>query len=207
MAEHKVLDPKKDPNLLKMSELARRCGVPAPTIKHYIREGLLPPPAVRTSRNMAYYDAGLVPRIQAIKELQRTRFLPLRVIKDMLDYGADSGDEETIANTIGRVHAQEATPLSQSRTELVNAGYLADELDMMEQLGIVKGTQIDGELVYEGMDLELIQAVHGARDAGLTPEILPFSIVHGYQAMIQRIVEMELQIFTANVVPNAGDDL
>ena len=103
MAEQKALDPKKDPNLLKMSELSRRCGVPAPTIKHYIREGLLPPPAVRTSRNMAYYDAGLVTRIKAIKELQRTRFLPLKVIKDMLDYGADSGDEETIAKTIGHI--------------------------------------------------------------------------------------------------------
>ena len=38
--------------LLKMSELAEQSGVSAGTIKHYLREGLLPEP-VRTSRNMA----------------------------------------------------------------------------------------------------------------------------------------------------------
>ena len=41
-------------HLLKMSELAEASGVSAGTIKHYLREGLLPEP-VRTSRNMAYY--------------------------------------------------------------------------------------------------------------------------------------------------------
>ena len=46
-----------EPNLVKMSVFAQRSGVPAPTIKHYVREGLLPKP-VRTSRTMAYYDAG-----------------------------------------------------------------------------------------------------------------------------------------------------
>ena len=29
---------------IKMSELARRSGVPAATIKHYVNEGLLPEP-------------------------------------------------------------------------------------------------------------------------------------------------------------------
>ena len=37
--------------LLRMGELAEASGVPAPTIKHYLREGLLPEP-VKTSRNM-----------------------------------------------------------------------------------------------------------------------------------------------------------
>lgn len=207
MAAEEQVDPKQDPNLIKMSELSRRCGVPAPTIKHYIREGLLPPPAVRTSRNMAYYDAGLVPRIQAIKELQRTRFLPLKVIKDMLDHGADSGDEETIARTIGRVLADATTPSRQSTAEVLASGFEAEELETMLSLGLVTGEDEGGEVQYSGMDLELIQAIRGARASGLTPEMLPFTIVEGYRAMIEKIVEMELQIFTANVVPKAEDDL
>jgi DNA-binding transcriptional MerR regulator len=40
--------------LLKISELADRSDVSVGTIKHYLREGLLPEP-VKTSRNMAYY--------------------------------------------------------------------------------------------------------------------------------------------------------
>jgi DNA-binding transcriptional MerR regulator len=72
--------------LLKMSELAERSGVSAGTIKHYLREGLLGPDAdvIRTSRNMAYYPPEFVQRIQLIKRLQEERFMPLRVIRDLL---------------------------------------------------------------------------------------------------------------------------
>jgi DNA-binding transcriptional MerR regulator len=70
--------------MLKMSELAELSGVSAGTIKHYLREGLLPEP-VRTSRNMAYYPREFVERIQLIKRLQETRFMPLKVIRSMLD--------------------------------------------------------------------------------------------------------------------------
>ena len=69
--------------LLKMSELAEASGVSAGTIKHYLREGLLPEP-VRTSRNMAYYPPDFVERVRLIKQLQEQRFMPLKVIKRML---------------------------------------------------------------------------------------------------------------------------
>jgi len=70
--------------LLRMRELAEASGVPAPTIKHYLREGLLPEP-VKTSRNMAYYPPEFVDRIKLIKRLQEERFLPLKAIKDVLE--------------------------------------------------------------------------------------------------------------------------
>ena len=70
--------------LLRMRELASASGVSAGTIKHYLREGLLPEP-VKTSRNMAYYPPEFVERIRLIKQLQEERFMPLRVIKSMLD--------------------------------------------------------------------------------------------------------------------------
>jgi len=72
--------------LLKMSELAERSGVSAGTIKHYLREGLLPEP-VRTSRNMAYYPEQFVERIRLIKRLQEERFMPLRLIREHPDRG------------------------------------------------------------------------------------------------------------------------
>jgi len=70
--------------LLRMRELAEASGVPAPTIKHYLREGLLPEP-VKTSRNMAYYPPEFVDRIKLIKRLQEERYLPLKAIKEVLD--------------------------------------------------------------------------------------------------------------------------
>src|SRR6202171_1179034 len=73
--------------LLKISELAQRSGVSAGTIRYYLREGLLGGgnDIVRTSRNMAYYPAQYVQRIELIKRLQEERFMPLRVIKDALE--------------------------------------------------------------------------------------------------------------------------
>ena len=70
--------------LLRMRELAEASGVSAPTIKHYLREGLLPEP-VKTSRNMAYYPPEFVDRIKLIKQLQEERYLPLKAIKEVLD--------------------------------------------------------------------------------------------------------------------------
>src|SRR6266487_2199773 len=74
--------------MLRMGELARASGVSAATIKHYLREGLLPEP-VKTSRNMAYYPAEFVERIKMIKQLQEERYMPLRVIKDLLEEDPD----------------------------------------------------------------------------------------------------------------------
>jgi DNA-binding transcriptional MerR regulator len=77
--------------MLKMSELAERSGVSAGTIKHYLREGLLGAgeDIRRTSRNMAYYPPEFVERIELIKRLQEERFMPLRVIKGVLEEDPD----------------------------------------------------------------------------------------------------------------------
>jgi DNA-binding transcriptional MerR regulator len=76
-----------DDGLLKMSELAEASGVSAGTIKHYLREGLLgqAQDVVRTSRNMAYYPAAYVERVRLIKRLQEDRYMPLKVIKEVID--------------------------------------------------------------------------------------------------------------------------
>ena len=72
--------------MLKMSELAERSGVSAGTIKHYLREGLLGngDDVKRTSRNMAYYPEDFVERVRLIKRLQEERFMPLRVISQVM---------------------------------------------------------------------------------------------------------------------------
>src|SRR6266566_4600277 len=78
-------------DLLKISELSERSGVPVATIHHYLREGLLPAP-VKTSRNMAYYPPEFVDRLRLIKQLQEERFMPLRVIRELLDRGGSDPD-------------------------------------------------------------------------------------------------------------------
>jgi DNA-binding transcriptional MerR regulator len=83
--------------MLKMSELAQRSGVSAGTIKHYLREGLLgsDDDVLRTSRNMAYYPEEFIDRVRLIKRLQEERFMPLRVIREVM-----ASDPERAARTL-----------------------------------------------------------------------------------------------------------
>src|SRR5438128_1842825 len=78
-----------------MRELAEAAGVSAGTIKHYLREGLLPEP-IKTSRNMAYYPREFVERLKLIKQLQEERFLPLKVIKEILETGEEGEGPERL---------------------------------------------------------------------------------------------------------------
>ena len=194
------------PGLVKMAELARLSGVPAPTIKHYLREGLLPTAPVRTSPNMAYYDVALVPRIKAIKELQRTRFLPLRVIRDLLDGAVPSPDERKTTAAIAQVLRSAEPADTATRAELLARGVPAEELDWLERARLVTPLGSGEGRRYGGDDLALIRTLREARLAGLTYEMLPFSIVESYRRAILRLVRLELSLFQGGVARLAGSE-
>ncbi|WP_310498412.1 MerR family transcriptional regulator [Sandarakinorhabdus sp.] len=69
---------------MRMRDLEKASGVGRETIRYYIREGLLPEPD-RASRNSASYGPAHVSRLKAIKRLQEERFLPLSVIRTLLE--------------------------------------------------------------------------------------------------------------------------
>ncbi|MEJ7729798.1 MAG: MerR family transcriptional regulator [Polyangiaceae bacterium] len=189
-----------------MSALARLAGVPAATIKHYLREGLLPKPAARTGRTMAWYDASLVPRIQAIKEIQRTRFLPLRLIKQVLDERSGDGHAAT-REAIERTLARQAPPEQRTRAELVAAGVDARDLTWLEGLGVVAPRGRGDAAVYAGDDIALLQTLGAARRAGLRPDMLPITILAPYVDAIRNLVRVELQMFAEGVLPRADGDV
>lgn len=195
-----------DPSLVKMSDLARRSGVPAATIKHYLREGLLPEPEVRTGRNMAYYDAALVPRIQAIKELQRTRFLPLKVIREVLE-GRDPLRAEETASALRETLAGMAPPETRTRRELVASGVPEGELDFFQSIGVLVPQGKGDRARYSGDDLTLLRTLGAARRAGLRPDMLPHTILGPYVHAIRELARVELTLFREGVLPRAGDDL
>jgi len=190
--------------LVKMSVLAKRSSTPAATLKHYVREGLIEA-AVRSSKNMALYDAALVTRIRAIKELQRTRFLPLRVIRKVFDSGVNLADDATIAAAIGRVLEREGPTEKRTRTQLLAGGLPPELLDWLEHTGLVAPR--GRERVFTGDDLTLLRLLGAARKAGLTPEMLPFSVLETYANAIQALVRAELEVFRAGVLPRGGADL
>ena len=160
---------------LKMSELAERSGVSAGTIKHYLREGLLDDggEVVRTSRNMAWYPPAFVDRIRLIKRLQEERYMPLRVIKDVMDSDParaaalleleDRLRERAVADDDGRrVDADDAA----ERYEVPR-----NVLDRLGDLGVLTPA---GE-GYDADDLRIIAAIARFR-AGGYDERLGFTV-------------------------------
>ena len=141
---------------LKMSELADASGVSAATIKHYLREGLLggDDEIVRTSRNMAYYPPEFVERIRRIKHLQGERFLPLRLIKVLLD---EQGGGPVPRADVAERHAMPANVLD--RLEEIGVltpgpeGYDPDDVKIIEAIARFRAGGYD-----EALDSELVRA-------------------------------------------------
>jgi len=188
------------PELVKLSALAKECEVPAATLKHYVREGLLPGPS-ESARNVAYYDRALVKRILRIKDLQRTRFLPLKVIREVLDTEALPSADATVGAAIARVLAERPATERRTRRELVDSGLPESELRWLEGIGLLSEHPSGG---YAGDDLELLRVLGAARRAGLTAAMLPVSVLSEYAEAMQRLVSAELELFRKGVIPQAA---
>jgi DNA-binding transcriptional MerR regulator len=68
---------------MRIAELSRRSGIPVPTIKYYVREGLLPPGEL-TSPNQAQYDETHVRRLKLIRALVDVGDLSIAATRDVL---------------------------------------------------------------------------------------------------------------------------
>jgi DNA-binding transcriptional MerR regulator len=68
---------------MRIAELSRRSGVPVPTIKYYVREGLLPPGEL-TSPNQAQYDEAHLRRLKLIRALVEVGDLSIAATRDVL---------------------------------------------------------------------------------------------------------------------------
>lgn len=68
---------------MRIGELARRTGVPAPTIKYYTREGLLPP-GDRTGPNQAWYGEPHIRRLRLIRAMLDVGGLSVAAAREVL---------------------------------------------------------------------------------------------------------------------------
>jgi DNA-binding transcriptional MerR regulator len=76
---------------MRVKELSRRSGVSVPTIKYYLREGLLPPGEL-TSPNQASYGDAHLRRLRLIRALVDLGGLTVAAVRDVLT-AADAPDE------------------------------------------------------------------------------------------------------------------
>jgi DNA-binding transcriptional MerR regulator len=176
-------------DLLRMGELAEASGVPAPTIKHYLREGLLPEP-VKTSRNMAYYPPEFVDRIRLIKQLQEERFMPLRAIKSVLDEDPERARAlvELEDRILDRALAGERTRTSAAAAR-ERYGVPREVLDRLEELEVLSPNTRG----YSPSDMKIIEAISRFRAGGYDEEI-GFTVYDTlrYKSALEALVKEEV---------------
>ncbi len=177
--------------LLKMRELAEASGVSAGTIKHYLREGLLPEP-VKTSRNMAYYPPEFVDRIRLIKQLQEERFMPLKLIKSMLE--ADPDRARALVELEDRI-LERALAGEQARTSAAELrrryGVPQEVLDRLAELEVISPNSRG----YGPSDVVIVEAISRFR-AGGYDERIGFTVYDTlrYRSALEQLVKEEVQV-------------
>jgi DNA-binding transcriptional MerR regulator len=186
--------------LLRISELAERSGVPAATIKHYLREGVLGPgeEVVRTSRNMAYYPPHFVERIQLVRRLQDERYMPLKVIRELISNSPELS--EKLVEIEDRILQRAAERDENARTSKKQARDTYDipqaVLERLEAIGVLSPSTRG----YDANDLAIIEAISRFR-AGGYEESLGFTVYDTlrYRDAFEPLVREEVDTLVTRV--------
>lgn len=177
--------------LMKISELADAAGVPVATIKHYLREGLLPEP-VKTSRNMAWYRPESVDRVRLIKRLQNERFMPLDAIRSLLEDEPERAEamleiEDRILQRVVEHGGDHMT-----REEAAERYEMPPEvLDRLAEIGILSPDRRG----YGPLDIKVIEAISRFR-AGGYDEKIGFTVYDTlrYRRALEDLVAQEVEM-------------
>jgi DNA-binding transcriptional MerR regulator len=191
---------------LKISELAAAADVPVATVRHYLREGLLPEPE-KTSRNMAYYSPDLVERIRLIKQLQEERFLPLRVIRELLESG--DGDPERLRALIDLEDRILESALAGERKR-VSAREVKRRYDVpqevLDRLAELEVLSPDGR-GYSPSDTRIVEAISRFR-AGGYDERIGFTVYDTlrYKRALEGLVKEEVEVLMERLAGEMDPD-
>ena len=187
--------------LLKISELAEECGLPISTIRHYINEGLLENPR-KTSKNMAYYDRDSIPKISLIKRLQDELYLPLKVIKRLLEGREELSFDDYDLFVEVRKRLAEYEDLLPEMASVPHAEVMKhlalteDEMLTLEGIGVISPEIKESVKYYNEVDYRTIKALSDFRASGFSAD-LGFSTddLGVYIRLIKDLVKIESRLF------------
>ncbi|KID31876.1 MerR HTH family regulatory protein [Prauserella sp. Am3] len=164
---------------MRMAELSAESGVPVPTIKYYLREGLLPQ-GERTSRTQASYGRDHVRRLRVIRALidAGVGITGARKVLDTLD------DPPPDAPTLlGAAHAAVTPSYDTPVSSPVSSPVSAEAEELVERLGLPVATCDQERLADVSRALEIL------RDAGFE---VPPAVMSTYLRSIKDIATAEV---------------
>jgi DNA-binding transcriptional MerR regulator len=174
---------------MRVSELSRRSGVAVPTIKYYLREGLLPA-GERTSPNQATYDEQHLRRLGLIRALIDLAQVPVAQVRTVLDVL----DSETMSlhERIGAVH-RAITPARQ----LVSTDSAhAHAAEQVEELIERRGWAVEPDAPAIGTLVDAVAALQSLGQSHLV------GFLDSYAEAVERFTELEVQAVTTRRDPD-----
>ena len=195
---------------MKMKELENRSGVSRETIRFYIKKGLLPEPE-KPKPNVAVYSEDHIQRLALIKALQEERFLPLDVIKSLIDNqgteglpdtGSLTGLEFALASRFGiKSKYQELQPL------IDELKLSMDEVRGFQDLGVIDiHEKADGSYI-SNQDSHILNLWSRAKSVGFNESFdYDFRIINYYQEAASNLAQIMTDLFFARTENKSASD-
>jgi len=200
-------------NKMRMKQLSAVTGVPKGTIQFYVREGLIPEP-IKTHTNMAYYSEEHINAIRLVKELQKKRYLPLSVIKQMMKYGSNvlSADEiRTIVELDGKLFRSLEEDIAikkiTSQQLIERTGVSQREIKDLERIRLLHPVRKGKKKFYDQEDIRFLECWKKMRELGFSNELgFDGSVLVAHRELLNRLVDEEAKILTSRVAGKIGVD-
>lgn len=164
---------------MRVAELSRRSGVPVPTIKFYLREGLLPPGEF-SSPNQARYDDSHLRRLRLVRALIEIGRLPIARIHLLL--AELDGSEPDLHHVLG--HALMGTAAREGPAEGKVVAAEAQVQALIER----RGWRISGSATARRAVAEVIVALTELD----VPE--PVEMIDSFAEAAERIAEIDMEL-------------
>lgn len=162
--------------LIKIGELARQTDTSITTLKYYIREGLIRP-VMKTGKNMSWYDPSCIETVNMIRMLQKERYYPLSVIRDLLETdNLRRPPEMALLDAIHKVDDTTDPKVFTTDDAVRMSGLEKRQIEMLSQAGLIsparkKRRGVPKELsereVFTEADLAVMNIVKVRMDAGI----------------------------------------
>ena len=189
---------------MRIAELSRRAGVPIPTIKYYLREGLLPPGRL-TSPNQARYDEQHLDRLRLVRALVELGRLPIGTIKELL--AELDAPEPDLHRALGRALTSIPHPREQS-----DEPALADAERETDELIARRGWRIQEHAPGRRAVAESVAALRQLSGGDLTPTLDEYAeaaerIAFAEVAAIRDLPDPETVVYRAVLSTILGESL
>ena len=170
---------------MRIGELSRATDVPVPTIKYYLREGLLPAGEL-SSPNQASYGDAHVRRLRLIRALIELAQVPVATVKEILE--SLDADDEPLHEQIGRAHRALTPTRRLSATDEARAAATTQVKDLIA----ARGWSVEPTAPALATLIDTVAALRTLGQDGLV------SHLDDYADAVERFTKLEIEGVTKN---------